>query len=408
MFQERVRRLLQMIRDLLAELETEVERLELDAITDSLTGVHNRRFFDLRLAEEFERVRRYGRTMALVLIDLDDFKEFNDRFGHRRGDQLLVELARTISSAVREPDVVCRYGGEEFALILPETDEQGAVRLVLRLRDRVRQHVSYPMSFSAGVAVGSRDAGDPMDLLDAADRALYTAKASGKAAVATASGQLFRMGGRTPVGGVGAPVPGPRDRVPADPVGGVLEALSLALLDVPASGSGTEPPADRTEPGEEGERPEPPVPDGAGPSASAGEPPAGDPTAVHAPEGDGRDHPLWPEDGSADAERPVRLEDAAGSAASEPGAAADPGPAAGTLPGRGPVGLGFAPSDRLPRAVWFGTRVLPVQSAEALPGRAGYRVLTPEGIFTIVRDDVGRWVAVAGMRPPRESGPPAR
>lgn len=385
MFQERVRRLLHMIRDLLAELETEVERLALDAITDSLTGVFNRRFFDLRLAEEFERARRYGRHVALVLLDLDDFKEFNDRFGHRRGDQLLLELARVIAGTVREPDVVCRYGGEEFALILPETDERGAVRLLLRLRDRVRQHLPHPISFSAGVAVAPTDGADAMQLLDAADRALYRAKASGKAAIGTASGQLYRMGGARSAPGAEQP-PAPPEPPEAAPSGAreVLEALGLALLDVEDEDAG---PA--AEPGPAGGDAGPP-----GEASPAADPPP--PALEVAPDdAERQDRPLRLEEGGDAPEPPAAP---AGSAAAPPGAA--PAPTAGDSPLPEPVGVGFSPGDRLPRAVWRGGRVLPVQSAEALPGRSGFRVLTPEGVFTLLRDEAGRWLLLPGTPPP--------
>src|SRR4029077_5646301 len=107
------------------------------SITDGLTGLWNRRLFDLRINEELQRAVRFQEPFGLLLIDLDHFKRVHARFGHQAGDAVLVELARRLTDATREVDVVTRFGGEEFALILPKTPVQGTMRLAAKVREVV-------------------------------------------------------------------------------------------------------------------------------------------------------------------------------------------------------------------------------------------------------------------------------
>ncbi|MBX3218545.1 MAG: GGDEF domain-containing protein [Labilithrix sp.] len=167
------------------ELANKLEHL---ATTDALTGLANRRRFDERFSAEVARAARSGEPLTLVLCDVDQFKRYNDRYGHPRGDACLVEVARALDGIVRRPaDLAARYGGEEFALVLPDTAEEGAASLVERLRASVRalgvEHAGNDghgvVTLSAGVAtvVGAWTVEDVIEL---ADRALYAAKEAGR------------------------------------------------------------------------------------------------------------------------------------------------------------------------------------------------------------------------------------
>lgn len=155
-------------------------QLEREAATDELTGLANRRRFNRRLAAEVESARRRGRPLSLALIDIDDFKPINDSFGHATGDEALRRLARAIRSCSRDIDEAARIGGEEFVILLPETDAAGARRAAERLCRRVAKEREEPR-FTISVGVAELAGGmDPADLLDAADAALYAAKEQGK------------------------------------------------------------------------------------------------------------------------------------------------------------------------------------------------------------------------------------
>jgi diguanylate cyclase (GGDEF)-like protein len=156
------------------------------SLTDGLTGLWNRRQFELRAAQELERSARFGERFAVVLADLDDFKGVNDTFGHLAGDAVLVETARRLVTHTREVDLVARFGGEEFVLLLPQTDPAGAWNVAEKVRTEVAaQPVEtdqgpLEVSFSAGVASHPQDGATIEALLAAADQALYEAKAAGK------------------------------------------------------------------------------------------------------------------------------------------------------------------------------------------------------------------------------------
>jgi diguanylate cyclase (GGDEF)-like protein len=163
------------------------ELLRNQSIRDPLTGLYNRRYLEESLNRELHRAKRAGRNVSLVMLDLDHFKHFNDTFGHQGGDILLKEAAEVIKSRVRAGDIACRYGGEEFSLILAEVDTEGAKRCVENIRERIK-HLSLhnrgqtlgAVTISAGIAAYPADADSSEDLIHAADQALYRAKKAGR------------------------------------------------------------------------------------------------------------------------------------------------------------------------------------------------------------------------------------
>jgi diguanylate cyclase (GGDEF)-like protein len=152
---------------------------------DALTGLHNRRYFHETLAREVARANRYGRQLALIVFDLDDFKAINDRIGHLAGDAVIAESAERVRDVVRSADFACRVGGDEFAVILPESTLTDADQLYRRLQAAISARPvgqAGRLSFSAGVAeLKSED--DPTGFFERADEALYGAKERGKAQV---------------------------------------------------------------------------------------------------------------------------------------------------------------------------------------------------------------------------------
>jgi diguanylate cyclase (GGDEF)-like protein len=164
------------------ELYGQVRFWREQALTCSLTGLPNRRALEMALEREVARVERGERPFAFILLDLDDFKRVNDEKGHKEGDRLLKEVAQYLKTHVRQGDLVGRWGGEEFAILLPATDLLGAERLAERLRAGLQ---GLGTSASFGVALYRGDLGE---LFQQADRALYRAKALGKNRVARASG----------------------------------------------------------------------------------------------------------------------------------------------------------------------------------------------------------------------------
>lgn len=169
------------------ELQQVNEKLERLANTDSLTGLANRRHFMEVLNAEIERAERYDRALSLVLVDLDHFKEVNDSWGHLVGDEVLRATARVLESVCRDVDLAGRIGGEELALILPETTEEGASTVAERVRSRIEnlRHEApdgegFRVTGSIGVAWLDDDVHSREDLLRQADRALYRAKEEGR------------------------------------------------------------------------------------------------------------------------------------------------------------------------------------------------------------------------------------
>jgi len=152
---------------------------------DALTGLHNRRYFHETLSREVARAQRYDRQLALVVLDLDDFKAINDRIGHLTGDAVIAESAERVRDVVRTADIACRVGGDEFAVILPESTLADADQLYRRLQAALSTRPigqAGRLSFSAGVAE-LKPEDDPTTFFERADEALYVAKERGKAQV---------------------------------------------------------------------------------------------------------------------------------------------------------------------------------------------------------------------------------
>jgi diguanylate cyclase (GGDEF)-like protein len=152
-----------------------------EARIDSLTGLANRRALEEILAAEIARAQRFAHQLAIVLLDLDRFKETNDSFGHAAGDVMLRAVSQLLTSLARQGDTVARWGGEEFVVVLPETDLDGALRFAERLRRTIEAHAVGEMRTSASCGVSTMLPEDSVDnLLGAADQALYQAKSNGR------------------------------------------------------------------------------------------------------------------------------------------------------------------------------------------------------------------------------------
>jgi len=164
-------------------LASRVRELQWQSSTDPLTSLANRRVFDETLAFEFERCKRTSDSLSLLVIDIDLFKKFNDSFGHAKGDEALRMVAKRLSEFSRKMDLVCRYGGEEFAMILPNTDKSTAFHIAERIRRKIEQEnpTGERVTISIGLASLSDDVFEStIDLFEAADCALYMAKAEGR------------------------------------------------------------------------------------------------------------------------------------------------------------------------------------------------------------------------------------
>jgi diguanylate cyclase (GGDEF)-like protein len=177
-----------------ARLAGKAKDLAHAAAIDPLTSLFNRRYFETRIDEEIQRARRYGLDLALLVIDADDFKALNDVFGHLVGDRVLRAMSDTLRRSVRAFDVCTRFGGEEFAILMPGSTATSALQSAERIRQRVERYRFDPLlipperhpTISVGVAVLT-DESSAQDLIARADRALYAAKAAGKNCVRLAT-----------------------------------------------------------------------------------------------------------------------------------------------------------------------------------------------------------------------------
>lgn len=145
---------------------------------DPLTKLYNRRFLKEVGIKEIEKAKRYGRSLSFVLIDIDDFKQFNDTFGHLEGDKMLKEMAEVMISCCRKIDLIFRWGGDEFLMIFPETNEEKARVLMERITEELW---SRHIQISYGIALWSKSFGSLKELIDEADKQLYHHKETKKA-----------------------------------------------------------------------------------------------------------------------------------------------------------------------------------------------------------------------------------
>lgn len=200
------------IKHLQERLHDMQRKLEEQSITDALTGLKNRRLFDERLHEEFRRAQRYGDYLSLIMIDLDHFKQVNDRFGHPAGDAVLREVGSLIRASIRDPDICARYGGEEFAVILPKTHMSGALAVAERIwreigtkeyavppsaQTQATVEAGAPRAVQVTASVGiafypSKDINSGELLVRFADQALYEAKRAGRNTICLYQAAAYR------------------------------------------------------------------------------------------------------------------------------------------------------------------------------------------------------------------------
>ena len=178
----------------IADLRAELERVKAEALTDPLTQLANRKAFDEKLVQSMDEGSREGHPVSLLLVDIDNFKSFNDSFGHLVGDKVIKFIGQTLRDQIKGRDVAARFGGEEFAIILPRTSPEGAAKLADDIRHTVdRSRLMRPGShepireITVSIGVAARRQGEhPLDLVDRADQALYRAKRSGRNRVVSA------------------------------------------------------------------------------------------------------------------------------------------------------------------------------------------------------------------------------
>jgi diguanylate cyclase (GGDEF)-like protein len=170
------------------EWHSKATQFQLLSITDPLTGLVNRRYLEERLQEELDRSKRHRFAMSFMMVDIDDFKAYNDAHGHQAGDLALEMTAQCLKTALRSADVAARYGGEEFSILLPQTGAAEALAIGERIRRRI-ERTQFPhgksqplgtVTVSIGVSTFGPGLDAPVEIIYAADQALYSAKARGK------------------------------------------------------------------------------------------------------------------------------------------------------------------------------------------------------------------------------------
>jgi diguanylate cyclase (GGDEF)-like protein len=173
-----------------ASLHRKMEEL---TVIDELTGINNYRYFVGKLDNELKRARRYHQSLSLLMIDIDWFKRYNDTYGHLFGNLILRELSQTIKGCIRDVDILVRYGGEEFVVILPQTDKEDARQIGERIRSKVEQtqfedvknKLKVKLTVSLGVATFPENGTEQEELIKNVDQALYLAKWKGKNLICT-------------------------------------------------------------------------------------------------------------------------------------------------------------------------------------------------------------------------------
>ena len=161
------------------------------ALVDSMPGRFNKRFYDMTVRKEYKKALRFNQIFSLVLLDLDDFKKVNDTKGHLFGDEVLANFGRFLSSSSREEDIICRYGGEEFIIILPETTGDGALVYAERMRQMLKEDEffkKHEITFSGGISTFPYNGKDLEALFKSVDKSLYAAKYAGKDCVIKSTG----------------------------------------------------------------------------------------------------------------------------------------------------------------------------------------------------------------------------
>jgi len=184
---------MQQLQQDLSEMKGEIEAawqrahaLEKELLIDPLTGIYNRRAYDRRIEEELQRYQRYHRVFSLLVFDVDHFKDINDRYGHSAGDQCLKEIINRVKLILRKSDFLSRYGGEEFVVIVPEINAEGALEVAEKIRATVEQtkfiHKSEVVKITISIGLTHIKPGDRVhdQIFSRADRALYNAKQAGR------------------------------------------------------------------------------------------------------------------------------------------------------------------------------------------------------------------------------------
>ncbi|MBU1044981.1 MAG: diguanylate cyclase [Candidatus Omnitrophica bacterium] len=180
-----IRELLVRVKNLLIIKDKFKEMFSL-SFHDGLTNIYNRRYFQHRLFDEYERSKRYKSNLSCVIIDVDHFKTINDTFGHLTGDQVLKKVAEVVTNNIRTVDEACRYGGDEFSILLPETKLNGAYMVAERIRkvisesEQIKNECSVNLTISCGVTTYDSNIKEMNDLIAQADTALYLAKQDGR------------------------------------------------------------------------------------------------------------------------------------------------------------------------------------------------------------------------------------
>jgi len=181
------------------ELSAKEEQLREQATHDALTGLHNRRYLEESLGQELLRAERAGRCVSLIMVDIDHFKRVNDTYGHLAGDEVLRGLGAVLKPLARASDTFCRYGGEEFVLLLPEMAESDAIARAEHIRGAVerslltRDGTGISVTVSLGVAVFPQHGSSPDELIESADAAMYAAKLAGRNRVGVAAGPALSL-----------------------------------------------------------------------------------------------------------------------------------------------------------------------------------------------------------------------